>query len=82
MSWLASTADGGPDQAGEGITRTTDSGARLFPVRVEFHQGPAMTCTVRARDSRQALRFALNRHPNADPNRCRVIGSLEAKAIR
>ena len=81
MSWLTSRYDNDPDLAGEGITRTSEIGAELFPVRVVFIAGPPMVCTVRARDSRQALRFALARHPNADVNRCRVLGKLEARAL-
>lgn len=81
MSWITPKEAGEPLQMGEGITRTSEPGTQLFPVRIEFPQGQPMTCTVRARDSRQALRFAMARHPSADFNRCRVIGPLEARAI-
>lgn len=81
MSWITSKSDNDPDLVGEGITRESGAGTELFPVRVEFIAGPPMTCTVRARTSRQALRFALARHPNADHSRTRVLGKREARAL-
>lgn len=55
-----------PTHVGEGITRTTDPKARLWPVTVTFTTGcrPLVT-TIRALSAGQAEKFARNRHPNA-----------------
>jgi hypothetical protein len=55
-----------PTHVGEGITRTTDPAAGLWPVTITFTTGsrPLLT-TIRAVSAGQAEVFARNRHPNA-----------------
>jgi hypothetical protein len=49
---------------GEGVTRTTDPKARLWPVTVTFTSGARpMRTTIRAISSGQAEQFARARHP-------------------
>ena len=50
---------------GEGITRTSDPGARLWPAEVVFPGRRPMRCTVRAISRQQAKQFAAARHPDA-----------------
>lgn len=51
--------------AGEGITRTSTPGARLWPVEIRWPGVRPMRCTIRATSKRQAYQFAERRHPNA-----------------
>jgi hypothetical protein len=49
---------------GEGITRTSDPAARLWPVTVTFTTGARpLRTTIRALSAGQAEQFARNRHP-------------------
>lgn len=50
---------------GEGVTRTSDPGAKLIPVNVYFKNTKPMKCLIKARDNEQALQFARARHANA-----------------
>jgi hypothetical protein len=53
-----------PTHTGEGITRTTDPAARLWPVTVTFVTGARpLHTTIRAVSANQAADFARNRHP-------------------
>ena len=57
-----------PDVAthgGEGITRTSEPGARLFWVEVRAAQSAPLYSYVRAMSAQQAIEFSRNRHPNA-----------------
>ena len=50
--------------AGEGLTRTTDPAARLWPVTITFTSGARpMRTTIRANGPQQAETFARNCHP-------------------
>lgn len=51
--------------AGEGITRTSEPGAKLWPVEIRWPGCRPMRCTIRAISKRQAYQFAERRHPNA-----------------
>jgi hypothetical protein len=51
--------------SGEGITRTSETGARFWPVEVAFACRRPMRCTIRAVTKQQAYQFAERRHPNA-----------------
>jgi hypothetical protein len=51
--------------AGEGITRTSEPGARFWPVEVAFTCRRPMRCTIRALSKQQAYQFAERRHPDA-----------------
>jgi hypothetical protein len=49
---------------GEGMTRTSDPKARLWPVVITFSSGARpMKTTIRATGPTQAEQFARNRHP-------------------
>ncbi len=50
---------------GEGISRNSDKGTRLYRLRIEFKGMLPMIDVIRARDLRQAQRFARNRYPSA-----------------
>lgn len=55
-----------PNHVGEGITRTSDPDARLWPVTVTFNAGGRpMATLIRAVSAGQAEQFARNRHPSA-----------------
>ena len=55
-----------PTHTGEGITRTTDPAARLWPVTVTFTTGARpLKTTIRAISAGQAEQFARARHPYA-----------------
>jgi hypothetical protein len=55
-----------PTHTGEGITRTTDPAARLWPVTVTFVTGARpLRTTIRALGPLQAEQFARARHPHA-----------------
>jgi len=54
-----------PSHVGEGITRTSDPDARLWPVTVTFPGTRPLLTTIRAASAGQAEEFARNRHPNA-----------------
>lgn len=52
-------------QQGEGITRTSDPKAKLWPVTITFTTGvSALRTTIRAIGPKQAEQFARARHPN------------------
>jgi len=51
--------------SGEGITRTSEPGARFWPVEVAFACRRPMRCTIRALSKQQAYQFATARHPDA-----------------
>jgi hypothetical protein len=51
--------------AGEGITRTSEPGAKLWPVEIRWPGCRPMRCTIKATSKRQAYQFAERRHPNA-----------------
>lgn len=50
---------------GEGITRTSNPNAKLWPYEVKFPLGQPMRGTIRAMTKNEALRFAQARHPEA-----------------
>lgn len=55
-----------PTHFGEGITRTSDPKARLWPVTVTFTTGARpLHTTIRALSAGQAEAFARARHPYA-----------------
>jgi|688.fasta_scaffold420588_3 hypothetical protein len=62
--------------AGEGITRTTNPRATLWPFEARFPQGRPMRGTIRATGKQQAERFAQNRHPNA--NKITILSKKKA----
>lgn len=70
-----------PDCVGEGITYTTEPGARLWPLEVPIPGSRPMRCTIRAKSQRQALQFAAARHPAANPERIRVLSRSEAGGL-
>ena len=51
--------------AGEGITRTTEPGAKFWPVEIRWPGRRPMRCTIRALNRQQAHLFAARRHPDA-----------------
>lgn len=62
-----------PIHCGEGVTRTSDTAAKLWPVDLTF--GPdaqPLHTTIRALSIKQAEQFARNRHPHA---RTVVVGN-------
>ena len=55
-----------PTHVGEGITRTSDPKAQLWPVTVTFTTGARpLRTTIRALSAGQAEQFARARHPYA-----------------
>ena len=50
---------------GEGITRCSSPGARLWPYRVRFQLGRPLTGEIQALDRHQAKHLLENRHPDA-----------------
>ena len=50
---------------GEGVTRTSEPGARFWPVEVRWPGCRPMRCTIRATCKQQAYQFAERRHPRA-----------------
>ena len=50
---------------GEGISRTSNSKAKLHEIRVLFTGAPSIKEFLRAENKKQALKFAKNRHPQA-----------------
>ena len=73
--------DDAPEYTGDGITFTTQTGARLWAVEVPFPGRSAMRCTIRAISRRQALQFAAARHPSANPDGIRVLSKSEAGGL-
>jgi hypothetical protein len=63
---------------GEGISRTSDPTARLYPVTIPLLNAPTVKATIRATSTRQARTFAANNHPNADTSRITVGKPLKA----
>jgi hypothetical protein len=51
--------------AGEGITKTTQAGTRLWHFEALMERAKPLRGTIRALTKRQAEVFAKNRHPNA-----------------
>jgi len=62
---------------GEGITRTSDPRATLWPFEVRFRLGQPMTGTIPAIDRHQAKRFLQARYPDAAV--VRVLTRAEAQ---
>ena len=54
-----------PSHVGEGITRTSDPKAKLWPVTVTFPGTRPLLTTIRALSAGQAEEFARARHPSA-----------------
>ena len=50
---------------GEGISRTSDPTAQLYPVTIPLIGAPSIKATIRATSAKQARLFAANNHPNA-----------------
>ena len=50
---------------GDGITRTTNPRATLWPFEVMFPHGQPMTGTIAAMSRQQATKFLRNRYPQA-----------------
>lgn len=70
-----------PTHGGEGITRTTEPGARMYYLEIPFPGRQMMRCTIRAKSQRQALQFAAARHPTADVDGIRVMSGHEAEGL-
>jgi hypothetical protein len=66
---------------GEGISRTSDPTARLYPVEIPLLNAPTVRATIRATSTRQARTFAANNHPNADASRITVGKPLKAAPL-
>jgi hypothetical protein len=54
----------GPRALGEGISRCTKPGARLFAMELTFKGSRPMRTSIRALNWKQAEQFARNRHPD------------------
>ena len=52
-----------PQALGEGISRTTKPGAKLFAMELKLPGSRPMRTSIRALNWRQAEQFARNRHP-------------------
>ena len=52
-----------PTALGEGISRTTKPGAKLFAMELKLPNSRPMRTSIRALNWRQAEQFARNRHP-------------------
>jgi hypothetical protein len=52
-----------PLALGEGISRTTQAGAKLFAMELKLPGSRPMRTSIRALNWRQAEQFARNRHP-------------------
>ena len=63
---------------GEGISRTSDPTAKLYPVTIPLLNAPTVRATIRATSTKQAKTFAINNHPNADTSRITVGKPLKA----
>jgi hypothetical protein len=50
---------------GEGLTRCSEPGSKLFPYRVRFPVAPPLSGEIRARDRYHAKKLLQNRHPEA-----------------
>jgi len=50
---------------GEGISRTSEHGAKFWSVDVMFPGNRVMRTTILAKNKSQALQFSKNRYPNA-----------------
>lgn len=73
----------GESQQWEGVTRNTQPGTRLFPVRVVFVSGARpMYETIRAASKEEAHRFAITRYPNANPRLTKVLDKKDAESVR
>lgn len=70
-----------PTHGGEGITRTSKPGSRLYFLEIPFPRRHMMRCTIRATSQRQALQFAAARHPTADVDGIRVLSREEAQGL-
>lgn len=62
---------------GEGITRTSNPRATLWPVEIHFQSCRPMRSTIKAVSKKQAKAFAEARHPNAVS--IRLLGKKEAQ---
>jgi len=65
MNYGLLTRDETHVETGEGITMTTEPGAKLWPYRVVFPGNRPMRGSIRAASRRQAERFLRARHPQA-----------------
>ncbi len=54
-----------PARTGEGVSRTSEKGSKLYRLRVEFKGLLPMIDVVRATSLREAIKFAHNRYPLA-----------------
>jgi len=59
---LQQTDTDGPRALGEGISRTTKAGARLFLMELTFKGSRFMRTSIKALNWQQAEKFARNRH--------------------
>lgn len=75
---LIDQADDLSARFGEGISRTSDPTAKLYPVTIPLLNAPTVKATIRATSSKQARTFAANNHPNADTSRIVVGKPLKA----
>jgi hypothetical protein len=66
---------------GEGISRTSDPTAKLYPVTIPLLNAPTVKATIRATSTKQARTFAANNHPNADTSRIVVGKPLKAPSL-
>ncbi len=57
--------DGEPARTGEGVSRTSEKGSKLYRLRVEFKGMLPMVDVIRATSLREAIKFAHNRYPGA-----------------
>lgn len=73
--------DDAPTAAGEGITYTSKPGTRMYAVEVPFPGRRPMRCTIRAISPRQALQFAIARHPGAFIDGIRILHKSEAPTL-
>jgi hypothetical protein len=75
---LIDRADDLSARFGEGISRTSDPSALLYPVEIPLINAPTVRATIRATSPKQARLFAANNHPNADASRITVGKPLKA----
>lgn len=81
MALIPKTHTDEPTHGGDGITYTSSPKARMWALEVPFPGRRPMRCTVRAISQRQALQFAMARHPTADPNGIRILGKNETQGL-
>lgn len=69
--------DEAPKAHGEGVTRTSNPRAELWPIMVYFPAAAPMKSLIRAMNSKEAKSFAMKRHPSA--TKVAVISSKKRK---